>query len=239
MAKFKCPYCGAISDKDGICRNCDVGRVVPYYTQTSQGISKPFIIIAVIIAVLWSIFCSIGKADISMFLFILSAAEFIVFLVFLITAIIKRTRKVMPVIGMIVCVIVFFASAVLIGGGQVTTTPISKEDYIDLCVPAEYESIARNPNDYKGEYITFKGTVIQVIEGSTVTLRINQENKNDKWASDTWLITYSPSQNESRILEDDVIIVYGKCLGITSYQSVLGQKITVPSMKMEYYTLLD
>lgn len=239
MSSFKCPYCGAISDKDGICRNCDVGRVVPFYTPTPRGVNKPFIIIAIIIAVLWSIFCIVGKAYISMFLFILSAAEFTVFLVFLIVTIIKRARKATPVIGMIVCVIVFFASVVLIGGGQVTPTPISKEDYIDLCISAEYESIARNPNDYKGAYITFKGTVLQVIEGSTVTLRINQENKNDKWANDTWLITYSPAQNESRILEDDTIIVYGKCLGITSYQSVLGQKITVPSMKMEYYTLLD
>ena len=29
MAKFKCPYCGETQNADGICKNCDIGRVPP------------------------------------------------------------------------------------------------------------------------------------------------------------------------------------------------------------------
>ena len=119
---------------------------------------------------------------------------------------------------------------------ETSNTKLPRSEYISMCQPADYDSVARNPNDYRNKYLTFKGTVVQVLEGSPLTLRINQENK-DVFANDTWYITYSSSSNESRILEDDVIIVYGRCTGITSYKSIFGQKITVPSMVMEYYEI--
>ena len=36
--------------------------------------------------------------------------------------------------------------------------------------------MARNPDQYQGRFITFTGNVIQVQEGNTVVLRINQDN---------------------------------------------------------------
>lgn len=29
VGKFKCPYCGETQNKDVICRNCDIGFVIP------------------------------------------------------------------------------------------------------------------------------------------------------------------------------------------------------------------
>ncbi len=38
MAMFKCPYCGAVTEKDGICNECDVGRVVPFYGEPPKDV---------------------------------------------------------------------------------------------------------------------------------------------------------------------------------------------------------
>jgi hypothetical protein len=57
-----------------------------------------------------------------------------------------------------------------------------------------------------------------------LTLRVNV----DLW-QDTMVVTYRrSSQNEQRVLENDVIKLYGKYQGIVQYQSVLGQTISAP-----------
>ncbi len=35
---FKCPYCGAVTEKDGICSECDVGRVIPLYGEPPKDV---------------------------------------------------------------------------------------------------------------------------------------------------------------------------------------------------------
>lgn len=105
----------------------------------------------------------------------------------------------------------------------------NKEDYKSKCIIVDYSDVERNPNNYDGKTIKVKGKVTQVIEGwfdsETILL---EEGEN------TWYVTYTPGENESRILEDDEITVYGKCTGVSSYTSLLGKQITVPSMAVKY-----
>ena len=116
----------------------------------------------------------------------------------------------------------------------VTTKPeLTKEEYIAQCIDVDYEAVARHPNDFKGEKITFSGKVVQVSEGSYVTLRINQGGDYDA----TWYVRYTPTENEGRILENDTIVVYGECTGTKTYTAVLGNNVTIPSMSMMYYTI--
>ncbi len=145
-----------------------------------------------------------------------------------------------PIKTLLTIVLVFFALLVVIsvfgsGSGDVKQPDLSKEDYISQCAAVSYEEVARNPDSFKGQLVTFKGKVIQVMDGSTLTLRINQENSEDQWASDTWYVRYKPAEGESRILEGDELTVYGICNGTISYTAVLGNKITVPSLSMAYY----
>lgn len=99
----------------------------------------------------------------------------------------------------------------------------------------DYSDIARKPDSYKGELITFSGRVIQVIESTlfgttTVTLRVNEDNDYDK----TWYVTYTRKDStEDRILEDDIITLYGTCNGVETYTSVFGAQVTIPSMSAE------
>ncbi len=90
-----------------------------------------------------------------------------------------------------------------------------------------YDEIARHPNDYDGELLTYSGEVAQVIEGDgTTELRIAVDG-------DYGSIIYGIYDNrilDSRLLEDDKIQFYGESCGIVSYQSTLGATMSIPSM---------
>ena len=93
-----------------------------------------------------------------------------------------------------------------------------------------YDQLARTPDDFVGKKVKFYGKVVQVIEGgSTVQIRL-AVNKD----YDTILLgQYSSSIVSSRVLEDDLITVYGTSLGLISYKSTMGGTITIPSMSID------
>ncbi len=107
----------------------------------------------------------------------------------------------------------------------------SREDYIASCEKVDYKEVERNPDTFKGKRIKVTGKVIQVSEGwgDAVTLRVEEEKGN------VWYVSYTHKEGESRILENDVITCFGECKGVKSYTSVLGGRITIPSMKMQYF----
>ena len=54
---------------------------------------------------------------------------------------------------------------------------------------------------------------------------------------DTVMAYYSYDEGESRILEDDIITMYGTFGGLYTYESVLGASITVPLIYVEVVEL--
>lgn len=113
------------------------------------------------------------------------------------------------------------------------------QDYKSSCNTYDYETIFRDSSQYKGERARFVGKVVQVqYSGSKVYLRINVTASESPYGSyvsysDTMWATYSPSSSESRILEDDILTIYGDLNGTYSYQSVLGGEITIPSINVK------
>lgn len=120
-----------------------------------------------------------------------------------------------------------------------------KEEFINSCESYRYDDIARNPNNYNGTKAVFKGKVIQVLEdGKSITLRVNVTATRNQFAtdgylwSDTLYVTYYRSdENESRILEDDVITMYGTLTGLKTYTTILGSSVSIPSFSAEYIEL--
>lgn len=106
-----------------------------------------------------------------------------------------------------------------------------KDDYISQCTTVKYSDVERNPDNYKGQKVKITGKVIQVSEGwfDSVTMRVS-------CSGDIWYVTYIRADGESRILEDDTITCYGECDGVTSYTTVLGSQVTIPSLKMKYHS---
>lgn len=113
---------------------------------------------------------------------------------------------------------------------QETSAKENKNSYIEKCEILDYTSIQRNPNNFKEKYIKVSGKVIQVSNGwfNSVTLRVEDSSKN------VWYVTHTYEENESQIIEGDNIIIYGKSNGVTTYTSILGSSVTIPSIKAEY-----
>lgn len=112
---------------------------------------------------------------------------------------------------------------------------LSKTEFINLCSTYTYEQLARYPDTYKGCKIKMTGEVVQVIEnwGNSVDLRVNM-TQNEYFWTDTVFVRYTKGTNEQRILEDDIITIYGISEGLTTYKAVLGQSITIPEITAKY-----
>jgi len=118
-------------------------------------------------------------------------------------------------------------------GQEAEVAAAEEEDratYISQCQTYSYSDIERNPDSYEGKQVKISGEVIQVSEGilNTVTLRVD-------CGGDIWYVSYLRSEGESRILEGDSITCYGECDGVTSYITVIGSQVTIPSLDMKYY----
>ena len=118
-----------------------------------------------------------------------------------------------------------------------------KNDYKVLCTIYNYKDIARQPDQFKGKKAIFRGKVIQVSEGiinsKKVELRVNVTQDEYGFWDDTVYVTYTYKDGEPKILEDDIIDMYGTIEGTTTYISVLGAKITIPSFKAKYIDIVQ
>ncbi len=112
-----------------------------------------------------------------------------------------------------------------------------EEAFKNECETYSYEEIARDPDDYKGEKAKFTGEVIQVMqEGNSYTLRVDITKT--RWGyDDTILVSYTAKDGDSRILEDDIVTMYGLLGGMYTYETVMGSKMTVPLFYAEYITI--
>lgn len=103
------------------------------------------------------------------------------------------------------------------------------------CDKYTYDEIARNPKNYVLRPAVFTGQVIQVMEdGNDYTLRVNVTRGKYSW-SDTLYVEYTQEDSsEGRILEDDIITIYGFLTDTVTYTTVLGSSVTIPSMLARY-----
>ncbi|MBE6000465.1 MAG: toxin regulator [Sarcina sp.] len=93
-----------------------------------------------------------------------------------------------------------------------------------------YDQLARTPDDYISKKIKFYGKVIQVMEGDdSVQIRLAVDGDYDT----VLLGSYKKSIVKSRVLEDDYITIYGTSIGLISYDSTMGGKITIPAALIE------
>lgn len=93
-----------------------------------------------------------------------------------------------------------------------------------------YEQLARNPDSYVGSKVKFRGKVIQTLEGSgvvNVRIAVNSDYDNIIFG------VYDADMVQTRILEDDVVTVYGTSTGLYSYTSTMNATITIPGMDIE------
>ena len=111
-----------------------------------------------------------------------------------------------------------------------TPTPVVKEFVKENYGYVDYKELARNPDAYIGKSVTYSGEVIQVIEDDAETqlrIAVNRDYNSVIY------VAYPKNIVTSRIPEDDYVTVYGTSLGLLSYQSTMGGKITIPAIYLD------
>lgn len=88
-----------------------------------------------------------------------------------------------------------------------------------------YDQLARNPDSYKGKKVLIKGKVLQAETSDTVCYARVAMNSD---YNTVIFVTYDSSLLGYRLLEDDIITVYGIAQGVYSYEAVSGASITIP-----------
>lgn len=106
------------------------------------------------------------------------------------------------------------------------------------CITYTYKDIARSPGEYKGKKAKFTGEVIQVMQEEFYSmmiyvLRVNV-TQNGRYYEDTVYVTYYADADAPRILEDDIITMYGTLEGEKTYETVMGSSVTIPNFDAEY-----
>ena len=116
---------------------------------------------------------------------------------------------------------------------------ISEEEYKTSCESYAYREIARYPGKYSGKPAYFRGEVFQVMEdGDDIALMVNVTELDWIW-EDSMFITYTrKSSDEARVLEDDIIEIRGDLGDLYTYETVLGDTQSVPSVAAEYINIL-
>ncbi len=117
-----------------------------------------------------------------------------------------------------------------------TEKVLSESEYKSKCKTYTYKELARNPDNYKGVTVSLKGEVIQVLEsGKNIELRLNIDGNYEE----TVYVTYTLKEDEGRILEYDIVTIYGSFEGLYSYESVMGAEITLPQIAARYIDLVE
>lgn len=105
------------------------------------------------------------------------------------------------------------------------------------CSTYTFKEIARNPQKNKGSKVKLTGKVVQTIYGSYETdLRVNitKEGTYSTFYTDTIYVVYFPEIGEDKILEDDIITLWGTSEGDYTYTSTLGTEVNLPLISAKY-----
>jgi len=96
---------------------------------------------------------------------------------------------------------------------------------------APYDQIMRYPEDHKGNTYQLYGKVLQKLSsGSYTMLRVGTSGG---FYDSVFYITYFSDNIDARVIEDDYVTVYGTCTGTHTYETVMGNDITIPAITAE------
>lgn len=107
--------------------------------------------------------------------------------------------------------------------------------YKDNSSSYTYEQIARAPEEYKGKLAVFTGKVVQV-SGNILRVSITKYGTYSTYYKDTIYVKYNYDEG-LKVLENDIITMYGVLNGEKTYKTVLGAYVTIPSVTVYYAEL--
>lgn len=251
MSLIKCGECGKdVSDKAECCPNCGCPVKIKKEEKVSVKKKTKSNIFAGLLIIFGVPLGSLGM--------MLCVAGIVIAIIEINDK--KIENKAWPVISLVILFFILFiiSYTVALDGSAIETNTTNntqnvvsvkdkikeKNEFIEKCNSYSYEKIAREPQKYENKKVKFTGKVIQVSEGYSlfgenlsVTFLISVTKNEYDLYEDNIYCTYTYEKGESKILEGDIITLYGICEGDYSYISVLGANITIPKIDLKYYEI--
>lgn len=109
---------------------------------------------------------------------------------------------------------------------------VVESEYKQSCQSISYEEIARDANGFKGQYFTFTGQVLQEIGYGDYRLGVTADEFG--YYYDDVIVFHYNTGDGDRILEDDMITIWGVSDGLKSYETILGESVKIPRIDVEY-----
>lgn len=116
---------------------------------------------------------------------------------------------------------------------------ISEEDYKEECKEIDWKDLCRYPDEYNGQKIKVEVKIQQIM--STKKWRGQTDNDGTGWyTDDEYYLVDKRSSDAVKILEDDVVIIYGEFTGIEKVTRALtGTNSEVPRINVKYAELVE
>lgn len=119
----------------------------------------------------------------------------------------------------------------------------SREEFIATCQEIPYKTLARNPDDYVGQRIVLTVKVTQILQGGWFDdgeyYRVYTNDEYDMWFGNEYFMYDFRVDDDTKILQDDIITVYAEFSGMAEVTRALsGTTEEVPSFKVFYMDLI-
>lgn len=143
----------------------------------------------------------------------------------------------------VIAIVVLFFACTGPADSDVEHPDVPEAEYKAMCGEIEFDQLARNPDNYEGQMFKFTGEVVQFMDtGSSYDLRLNVTavEDSDGWVyyEDTIYVSIEVEEGADKILDYDIVTVYGVCSGAYTYESIVGTQVTLPRISAKYYELI-
>lgn len=114
---------------------------------------------------------------------------------------------------------------------------VEENVYKKSCGGYSYKDLLRNPSEYRGKKAYFFGKVLQTIGSYNYRVGIDCKKYQyiDGYSCDnTIYVTYF---GDTRLIEDDMVEMWGTMSGTETYTTVLGSSVTLPKFSAQYINI--
>ena len=116
------------------------------------------------------------------------------------------------------------------------------KEYKKSCKKLKYKKVLRNHEKYMFTRAKWFGEVAQVVDSTSysTTFRLRVNCSRNRFSSSGYVCQndiYVNYYGKTRVIEDDMVTVYGEMYGVKTYTTVLGASRTIPEMNAEYITI--
>lgn len=137
----------------------------------------------------------------------------------------KNSKKIFPLIGLILGVVSIIIALGSIG--SIGSSGNNEPDEIVYVDEADIDKIYGDADSYKGMYVKLTGQVFnREVSDGVLFLQINEDIEN----YDNNTLVYYYGDDDLDIKEDDYVTVDGYITGSTSYQNIAGGTISAPEI---------